>query len=94
MIKNKYTKLDKIKLVALVDKTLNKTLFKENIKIGFKVTSIQLLNLRAMNNKLLPSEMYIIANTNKTDAKFYNYNDEANENLRGGKRACRREIFF
>jgi hypothetical protein len=40
MIKNKYTKLDKIKLVALVDKTLNKTLFKENIKIGFKVTSI------------------------------------------------------
>jgi hypothetical protein len=35
MIKNKYTKLGKIKLVALVNKTLNKTLFKENIKFGF-----------------------------------------------------------
>jgi hypothetical protein len=40
IIKNKYTKLDKVKLVALVDKTLNKTLFKENIKFGFRVTSI------------------------------------------------------
>jgi hypothetical protein len=35
MIKNKYTKLGKIKLVALVDKTLKKTLFKKNINFGF-----------------------------------------------------------
>lgn len=90
MIKNKYTKLGKIKLVALVDKTLNKTLFKENIKFGFQVTSIQLLNLRTINDKLLPNEVDTIVNTNKTYTKFYNYNDEVNESLRRGKKACRR----
>jgi hypothetical protein len=45
-----------------------------------------------MNDNLLPNEVYTIANTNQTNAKSYNYNDEANENLRGGNNACRREI--
>jgi len=31
-----------------------------------------------------------IVNTNKTYTKFYNYNDEVNESLRRGKKACRR----
>jgi hypothetical protein len=35
--------------------------------------------------------VYTIANTNKTNAKSYNYNDEANESLRGGKKPCRKE---
>ncbi len=90
MIKNKYTKLGKIKLVALVNKTLNKTLFKENIKFGFQVTSIQLLNIRAMNDKLLPNEVYTIVNTSKRNTKSYDYNDEVNESLKGGEKACRK----
>jgi hypothetical protein len=41
---------------------LDQTLPKHNIKYGFKVTKIWLLNLRVMNNKLLLNEMHITIN--------------------------------
>jgi hypothetical protein len=44
-----------------------------------------------MNDKLLHSEVYTIANTNNFFEKSYNYNDEVNETFKGGKKACRRE---
>jgi hypothetical protein len=44
-----------------------------------------------MNDKLIRNEMYTIVNTSKRNTKSYNYNDEANESLRGGEKACRKK---
>jgi len=43
-----------------------------------------------MNDKLLPNEVYTIVNTSKRNTKSYNYNDEVNESLKGGEKACRK----
>jgi hypothetical protein len=43
-----------------VDRTLNQSLSKENIKAGFKTTRIWPLNPRAMDNQSRPSELYTI----------------------------------
>lgn len=37
-----------------------------------------------MNNQILPSEMYTIINNNKVDERYYNFDDEINDNLRRG----------
>lgn len=57
MVINNYFKLNKITLVGWgVNKPLDQTLPKHNIKYGFKVIKIWLLNLKVMNNKLLLNE--------------------------------------
>jgi hypothetical protein len=67
MVINNYSKLNKITLVEWdVNKPLDQTLPKHNIKYGFRVTKIWLLNLRVMNNKLLLNEMYTTIDNGKT----------------------------
>ncbi len=61
MVINNFSKLNKITLIGWDgNKPLDQTLPKHNIKYGFKVTKIWLLNMRVMNNKLLFNEMHII----------------------------------
>jgi hypothetical protein len=67
MVINNFSKLNKITLIGWDgNKPLDQTLPKHNIKYGFKVTKIWLLNMRVMNNKLLFNEMHIIINNRKT----------------------------
>jgi hypothetical protein len=66
MVINNYSKLNKITLVGWdVNKPLDQTLPKHNIKYGFKVTKIWLLNLRVMNNNLFLNEMHITLDNRK-----------------------------
>jgi hypothetical protein len=66
MVIDNYSKLNKITLVGWdVNKPLDQTLPKHNIKYGFKVIIIWLLNLRVMNNKLLLNEMHITIDNRK-----------------------------
>jgi hypothetical protein len=60
MFRNNYKKPDKVTLVGWVDKTLNQSLSKQNIKVGFKTTRIWPLNPMAMGNRSKPSELYIV----------------------------------
>jgi hypothetical protein len=48
-----------------VNKPLDQTLPKHNIKYGFRVIKIWLLNLRIMNNKLSLNEMYTTIDNRK-----------------------------
>ncbi len=41
MVKNNYSKLDKIMLDVWVENTVNKTLSKQNTKYGFTITRIR-----------------------------------------------------
>ncbi len=67
MSKNNYKELDKIMLDGWVNKALDQGLSKQNIKFGFKVTRIWPINLRAMVDKILPSEIYTTSNNNLED---------------------------
>jgi hypothetical protein len=58
MSKSNYMELDKITLARWVDQALDKSITKQNIKSGFKVTVIHPLNLRAMDSKIKPSNIY------------------------------------
>ncbi len=60
MVNNNYKELDKITFANKVDKALNATLSKRNIKNGFKVTRIWPLNPKAMDGKTKLNELYII----------------------------------
>jgi hypothetical protein len=73
-----YKKLDKTTFVGWVDKTLEISLSKYNIKNEFKITRIWLLNLKAMDNKTMPIEIYIfIFNMNILDEKNKNLDEES-----------------
>jgi hypothetical protein len=50
---------DKITLVGWVDQALDKSITKQNIRFGFRVISIYLINLKAMDSKTRPSNIYI-----------------------------------
>ncbi len=67
MSKNNYKESNKIVLDGWVNKALDQGLSKQNIKFGFKVTRIWLINLRAMVDKILPSEIYTTTNNNSKD---------------------------
>jgi hypothetical protein len=58
MAKNIFLQLDKIILVEWVDKALQQSLKKENIKFGFRVYEIWPLNFIAMAIKFGPSEVF------------------------------------
>jgi len=57
MVNNNYKELDKITFANKVDKALNATLSKRNIKNGFKVTRIWPLNPKAMDGKTKLNEL-------------------------------------
>ncbi len=78
MIRFNYYKWDKTTFVGWVDKALEISLSKYNIKNEFKITRIWLFNLRAMDNKTMPNEMYIfIFNMNILDEKNKNLDEES-----------------
>jgi hypothetical protein len=52
MAKALYLELDKVALVAWVDKALQQSLKKENIKLGFRVFGIWPLNLTTVVGKI------------------------------------------
>ncbi len=58
IMQKRCSKPNKIKVVVQVDTSLDKTLSKENIIFGFKVTRIQHLNPSTTNDKLLFGEVY------------------------------------
>ncbi len=62
MVNNDYKDPHKIILANWVDKTLDATLSKKNIKNGFKVTRIWPFNPKAMDGRTKPSELYTIEN--------------------------------
>lgn len=71
MVRNNHCELDKCTLASQIKKTLDQSLSKKNINSGFKVTKIQPLNPKAMDEKIRPSETHI---TNATNI-FEEYND-------------------
>jgi hypothetical protein len=71
--KNNYMEPDKITLVGWVNQALDKSIMKQNIIFGFKVTGIYFLNLKAMDNKTRPSNIYItIANEHEMEEEESN----------------------
>jgi hypothetical protein len=78
MSKSNYMELDKITLIGWVDQALDKSITEQNIKFGFKVIGIYPLNLRAMDNKIEPSNIYtMVANEHEGEE------EESNEQLEG-----------
>jgi nitrate reductase NapE component len=73
---------DKIILVEWVDKALQQSLKKENIKFGFRVYEIWPLNSIAMVTKFGPSEVFTIVeeedlgNSNHLDTTMQTNNSE------------------
>ncbi len=59
MAVNGYQKQDKITLVGWVDKIIDQSLIKDNIRLGFRVTNIWSLNPKAMNERTQLSKIYI-----------------------------------
>jgi hypothetical protein len=78
MSKSNYMELDKITLIGWVDQALDKSITEQNIKFGFRVISIYPLNLRAMDNKIEPSNIYTMV-ANEHEGK----EEESNEQLEG-----------
>ncbi len=50
------------------------------MKSRFRATSIWPFNLKAMDNKIQPSQIYIVANVNDQGNEDYITNDEGNHN--------------
>jgi len=63
MARNKLNKLDKITFVIWVDKALDQSLTKQNIKVGFNVTWIWPFNLRTMDEKIELANIYTTINS-------------------------------
>jgi hypothetical protein len=59
MAKALYLELDKVALVAWVDKALQQSLKKENIKLGFRVFGIWPLNFTTMVRKINLNDEFI-----------------------------------
>jgi hypothetical protein len=74
MAKNNYLELNKAKLVAWVDKALQQSLKKENIKLGFRVYGIWPLNPSTMVGKFGPSDVF---NTTKEEEHELSYHSDA-----------------
>jgi hypothetical protein len=63
MINNNYIELDKITSAYWVEKSIDQSLIEKNISLGFKVGGIWQLNLGAMHEKIIPSNLYLVNNT-------------------------------
>jgi hypothetical protein len=62
MINKSYIEVDKIILEGWVDKTLDQNFWRKNIISGFKSKWIWPLDLKAMDEEIRPSSLYIVVN--------------------------------
>jgi hypothetical protein len=60
MSKSNYMEPNEINLIGWVDQALDRSITKQNIRFGFRVTCIYPLNPTAMDNKIGPSNIYIM----------------------------------
>jgi hypothetical protein len=51
MVVNGYQELNKITFARWVEKAINQSLTKDNIRLGFRVTNIWPLNLKVMDER-------------------------------------------
>jgi hypothetical protein len=75
MVKNK---LDKCTLVSWVDKSFNQSLSKKKFKNGFKDIGIWPLNLKVMEHKTKPFEIYITTPINISNENNDVFDDTTN----------------
>ncbi len=73
MAKNNFLELDKITLSKWVDKALQQSLKKENIKFGFKVCKIWPLNSISMARKFGPSEVFTTTKEKDPRNSYHSY---------------------
>jgi hypothetical protein len=78
MVKNNHCELDKCTLVSWVDKSFDQSLSKKNIKSGCKVIGIWPLNLKVMDHKTKPFEIYITTPTNISNENNDGFDDTTN----------------
>ncbi len=64
MVRSQFNEHDKITLIGWVDKALNQSLTKQNIKVQFKRIGIWPFNPKVMQNKTQPLNIYILGNSN------------------------------
>jgi hypothetical protein len=82
MVKNNHCEPDKCTLSSWVDKSLDQSLTKKNIKSGFKVIRIWPLNPKGMDHKIKPSDVYTITLANILNENNEGSNDTTNEQER------------
>jgi hypothetical protein len=78
MVKNNHFETNTVMVVNWVDLALESILSRNNIQSTYTITSIWLLNVKAMDEKIVPSEMFTNNNTTKEmDEKVYD--EETND---------------
>jgi hypothetical protein len=78
MVKNNHFETNTVMVVSWVDLALEFILSRNNIQSMYTITSIWLLNVKAMDEKIIPSEAFTKNNTTKVkDEKVYD--EEAND---------------
>jgi hypothetical protein len=81
MVKNNYLELNKTIIEAWVDKPLQQSLKKENIKSRFRVSKIWPLNHAAMVANFGPSDVFITTKKEENELSYHsNAIDESNNN--------------
>jgi nitrate reductase NapE component len=81
MVKNNYLELGKTIIKAWVDKALQQSLKKENIKSRFRVFIIWPLNHVAMVGKFGPGDVFIVAKKEEHELSYHsNAIDESSNN--------------
>ncbi len=81
MSRSNHMELDKITLARWVDQTLEQSFTKQNIKFNFMITCIRPLNLKAMDNKTKPLEVYTATNMNNVrNEEDYTIEEEMENN--------------
>jgi len=79
MVKNNHFQTNKMMVVNWVDLALGSILSRNNIQSRYTITLIWLLNVKAMDEKIVPNETFTNNNTTKVkDEKVYDekVNDE------------------
>jgi hypothetical protein len=82
MINTNYIELDKITLTNWVEKSIDQSLTKKDIILGFKVGGIWQLNLGTMHEKTILSSLHLVNNTHKEEVvdSISNKEDEEEDN--------------
>ncbi len=78
MVKNNHFETNTVMVVSWVDLVLESILLRNNIQSMYIITLIWLLNVKAMDENIIPSEAFINNNTTKVkDEKVYD--EKAND---------------
>jgi hypothetical protein len=85
MVKNIHCESNKCTLVSWVDKILDQSLSKKNIKSGFRDTRIWPLNLKAMDHKTRPFKVYTSTPTNISNKDNEGFDDITNGQEKWGQ---------